>query len=712
MAEELKKFGKYFLLDHLAQGGFADIYRARLATPEGASRIIVIKRIQAGHDANSEFIQMFRSETKTSMALNHPNIVQVFDVGEENSQPFIAMELVYGRNLRQILTRYGEQQKNLNVVHAAYIIEQAARALAYAHEFRDGLSGQALNLVHRDISPQNIMVSYEGLIKVIDFGIAKATTNSEHTRTGVIKGKPSYFSPEQITGEELDGRSDLFALGIVMWELLTGRKLFAGESDIAIIRMIEDCNSKVVPPSNYNSQIPKTLDNIVLRALQRERDHRFQRSGELARELQRFIMDADPEFQHQEIADEMRRMFGEMIDEDQKKLKTLNERAEALIVNMVKEPPPPLNRTPTPPARENRVTKPKDPIKVLEAPLVIDNSIQIQLDPKNPLAQRGTRDIGLNRVSSNGRPMTSTVTRGATPARGRTGSSNSGDSRRLAVGAAAALALLGITSRLVPIPYVTPLTDSLLGAQTASLVLLGDGDIQIITINDRPIDNLNANAKLPYILDAVPAGKPLRITVEGSQGRHVENVALDPGGTVQRHVVWLNRSPTGSSTGPESAQGEERTEGMELSFAGYPNGPGTSIQVNGQTLPEGMSKTKAPEGVHYLDISVQRSGWAPFQVQHTKEKIQELRGLIEYHLNPPEPRGNLKITTGQGQDFSIKSNSSGQIIHEGQINRDEMILPLPVGTYTITLKDPATGSSKETLAEIRNGLDSNATWNP
>jgi serine/threonine-protein kinase len=203
MADELKKFGKYFLLDHMTQGGFADIYRARLATPEGASRIIVIKRIQAGYDANSEFIQMFRSETKTSMALNHPNIVQVFDVGEEQGQPYIAMELVHGRNLRQILTRFGEQQKNLPVFLAAHIIEQAARALAYAHEFRDNLTGQALNLVHRDISPQNIMVSYEGNVKLIDFGIAKATTNSEHTRTGVIKGKPSYFSPEQINGDDV-----------------------------------------------------------------------------------------------------------------------------------------------------------------------------------------------------------------------------------------------------------------------------------------------------------------------------------------------------------------------------------------------------------------------------------------------------------------------------------------------------------------------------
>jgi hypothetical protein len=257
------------------------------------------------------------------------------------------------------------------------------------------------------------------------------------------------------------------------------------------------------------------------------------------------------------------------------------------------------------------------------------------------------------------------------------------------------------------------MTDSIMGSQTASLTLIGEGDIQAIYINDRPIDNLIAGAKLPYTLDAIPAGKPLRITVEGSQGRHVDNVALDPGEVRKRDVLWVNRMPTSTiatTTSQDNAQ--VPTEGLELSFAGYPNGPGTRIQVNGQPLPSGKNKTQAPDGVQFLEITVQRDGWTPFQVQHTKDKIQELRGLIEYRLNPPEPRGNLKISTGQGQDFTIKNNSNGQIIHEGQINRDEMLLPLPVGTYTITLKDPATGSSRETLAEIRNGTDADATWSP
>ena len=212
----------------------AEIYRARLASADGAGRLIVIKRIQAGFGNNTEFLQMFRSEIKVTMGFNHPNIVQLYDFGEEQGQPYIAMEFVDGKNLRQFMNRFSEMKKTFPVELAAYIIEQAASGLHYAHSFKDKITGEPLNIVHRDISPQNILISYEGNVKVIDFGIAKAATNSESTRAGVIKGKPSYLSPEQISGEQLDGRSDIFALGVVLWELLVGRKLFAGENDLAV----------------------------------------------------------------------------------------------------------------------------------------------------------------------------------------------------------------------------------------------------------------------------------------------------------------------------------------------------------------------------------------------------------------------------------------------------------------------------------------------
>lgn len=335
MADGPKKFGRYFLLDLLAQGGMAEIYRARLASNEGANRIIVIKRIQSGYGGNSEFLQMFKSEIKVTMGFNHPNIVQLYDFGEEQAQPYIAMEWVDGKNLRQFLTRFVELKQKFPIDLAVQIIEQSACGLHYAHNFKDKISGESLNIVHRDISPQNLIISYEGTVKVIDFGIAKATVNSEATRAGVIKGKPSYLSPEQINGDVLDGRSDLFSLATVLWELLTGRKLFAGENDLAVLKMIESCNTHVKPPSALNPNVPPELDYIVLKALAKQRDKRYQTVEEFQRVLHKFLYSHAPDFNPGDLAYYAKDMFKNEIVEDRKKIVRLNDEVEHLLLNVV-----------------------------------------------------------------------------------------------------------------------------------------------------------------------------------------------------------------------------------------------------------------------------------------------------------------------------------------------------------------------------------------
>lgn len=330
-SDVLKKFGRYFLLDQMAQGGMAEIYRARLASVDGAGRLLVIKRVQAGYGDNREFLQMFKSEIKVTMGLNHPNIVQLYDFGEENGQPFIAMEFVDGKNLRQFNTRAQELKQFIPVEISAYLIEQAAAGLHYAHNFKDKLTGKPLNIVHRDISPQNILVSYEGTVKIIDFGIAKATTNLEATRVNVIKGKPSYLSPEQITGEELDGRSDVFSLGTVLWEILTGKKLFAGENDRAILMLIESSQSHIKAPSTVNPAVPKELDQIVLKSLAKSRDKRFQSAEEFQRALHKFLYSYLPEFNPSDLSYYSKDLFASEIVEDRKKMHKLNEEAEKLL---------------------------------------------------------------------------------------------------------------------------------------------------------------------------------------------------------------------------------------------------------------------------------------------------------------------------------------------------------------------------------------------
>jgi len=337
----LKKFGKFFLLDRIAQGGMAEIYRARLAGEGGAGRILVIKRIQAGFGSNKEFQEMFKSEIQVTMGFNHPNIVQVYDFGEELGQPFIAMELVDGRNLRQLITESRNRQQKIPIDLAAYMIEQSCSGLHYAHTFKDKVTGQPYNIIHRDISPQNIIVSYDGVIKVIDFGIAKANVERENTRAGVIKGKPSYLSPEQVVGDVLDARSDVFSLGIVLWELLTGIKLFKAKSndnEFVVLKMIESCATYVKPPSRFNNQVPSELDEVVMKSLAKNKNQRYQNADDFRKALRRFLAVHSPHTGNSELSIFMKRLFQNIIIKDRKNLQELNQKAERLLQDITKVP--------------------------------------------------------------------------------------------------------------------------------------------------------------------------------------------------------------------------------------------------------------------------------------------------------------------------------------------------------------------------------------
>jgi serine/threonine protein kinase len=329
----LKKFGKYFLLDRIGEGGMAEIFRARMSSLDASGRLIVIKRIQGAYSNNAEFLQMFKAEVQVTMRFTHPNIVQLYESGEEAGQQFIAMELVDGRNLRQMLSKLSQKQQRIPVAAACVMVEQTAAGLHYAHSFKDRITGEPLNLVHRDVSPQNILVSYDGNVKVIDFGIAKAATNGEATRAGVIKGKLSYLSPEQVMGDVLDGRSDVFALGIVLWELLTGKRLFVAEGDneFQVLKMIESCNTFVKPPSTFNPEVPKELDTIVMQALQRDTSKRYQSGEDFARALRRLLAVQFADYGTSDIASFVKKLFHETIVEDRKQLQNLNSRAEELI---------------------------------------------------------------------------------------------------------------------------------------------------------------------------------------------------------------------------------------------------------------------------------------------------------------------------------------------------------------------------------------------
>lgn len=291
--KKFQRFGKYLILDHLVDGGMAKICRARYLG-EQANKVVAIKMVQPQFSNDEAFVRMFQDELNITFGMLHPNIMQVYDYGKTNGQLYTAMEYIHGANLKQYLDRLKERKVVFPVEISCYIVSQVCLGLHYAHTFTDKLTGKPYNIVHRDISPHNIMLTYDGAVKVIDFGIAKANTNSEATQAGTIKGKLSYLAPEYLEGLELDARYDEFAVGITLWELLCSRKLFQANNDLAVLKQIQAC--KIVPPSQINPSVPKELDTIVMKALSKDRAHRYENLDQMNRALVKFLYSTYPEF--------------------------------------------------------------------------------------------------------------------------------------------------------------------------------------------------------------------------------------------------------------------------------------------------------------------------------------------------------------------------------------------------------------------------------
>jgi eukaryotic-like serine/threonine-protein kinase len=280
------RFGKYTLVDRIAVGGMAEIFLARQAGLEGFEKTIVIKRIRPHLSKVSSFVKMFLNEAKLAAQLNHPNIVQIYDLGRINESYFIAMEYIFGRDMRRIIPKADTLGIPFPMVYALKIASSVCEGLYYAHQKAD-LYGNPLSIVHRDVTPENIFVSFDGTVKILDFGIAKAANQVEQTKAGEIKGKLSYMSPEQCMGRPLDNRSDIFSLGAVLYEWITGFKLFTGESEVAVLKSITD--GKIYAPSYFKPDIPEAVEGILMRALDKDRDKRYQSAWEMQYDIDQFL---------------------------------------------------------------------------------------------------------------------------------------------------------------------------------------------------------------------------------------------------------------------------------------------------------------------------------------------------------------------------------------------------------------------------------------
>jgi serine/threonine protein kinase len=282
------RFGKYTLIRKLATGGMAELFLAIQKSVAGFEKLLVIKRILPSMNQDRAFIEMLLHEARIAATLSHPNIVQIFDVGQYDGQYFIAMEHVHGEDLRSIV----RQMKKKGVLefpleHALAIVLGMCAGLSYAHEKHE-LDGSALNIVHRDISPQNVVVTFTGDVKIVDFGIAKSDSRvGEATKSGKLKGKVPYMSPEQARGEVIDGRSDVFSTGVMLFELTTGKRLFKGASEYETLRLI--CERDYPRPSDVRSDYPVDLEPIVMKALAKDANDRYQSAREMQSDIESFV---------------------------------------------------------------------------------------------------------------------------------------------------------------------------------------------------------------------------------------------------------------------------------------------------------------------------------------------------------------------------------------------------------------------------------------
>ncbi len=355
------KFGKYYLLERISVGGMAEVFKAKAFGEAGFERLVALKRILPSIAEDQEFIAMFVDEAKLAVQLTHANIAQIFELGKVGEAYFIALEYVAGKDMRAIFERAKKRNETIPIPMACYMVMKLCEGLDYAHNKKDS-AGRSLELVHRDVSPQNILVSYEGDVKLIDFGIAKAASKSSKTQAGILKGKFGYMSPEQVRGLQIDRRSDIFAVGICLYELLTTERLFVGESDFSTLEKVR--NVEITPPTAYNKKVPEELENIVLKALAKHPEDRYRSAMDLHDDLQSFMYTSGNFFARKDLNGYMHKLFDEEIRKEQQRddeFRKFDSRkaAESEVFESATPPLPPsaaavpsANRPPPPPSSQ------------------------------------------------------------------------------------------------------------------------------------------------------------------------------------------------------------------------------------------------------------------------------------------------------------------------------------------------------------------------
>ena len=311
---------QYVLAERIARGGMAEIYLGKAVGKDAFQRIVAIKRILPHYSQDKEYVEMFRDEAHICKRLQHANIVQVYDFTEVKGSYALVMEHIDGADFKTLLAKCEEANRRLSVPMSLYIIANVAKGLHYAHTKVDEVNGKLLGIVHRDVSPQNILLSYEGEVKITDFGIAAADNKNQETRPGVVKGKYTYMSPEQVQAKPLDRRSDIFSLSIVLWEALAMKRLFAGKTEVQTIKKVQNCEIPL-KLTDLNKEVSRELMELVHKGLEKDPKKRFQTGAEFAKAILKYLHSKYPEFLSSELGDFLKQILAERRGKSQEVIK-------------------------------------------------------------------------------------------------------------------------------------------------------------------------------------------------------------------------------------------------------------------------------------------------------------------------------------------------------------------------------------------------------
>lgn len=632
---KFQRFGKYLILDHLVDGGMAKICRARYLG-EQANKMVAIKMVQPQFSNDDAFARMFQDELNITFGMLHPNIMQVYDYGKTNGQLYTAMEYIHGANLKQYLDRLKEQKKAFPVETSCYIISQVCLGLHYAHTFTDKLTGKPFNIVHRDISPHNIMLTYDGAVKVIDFGIAKANTNSESTQAGTIKGKLSYLAPEYLDGLELDCRYDEFAVGITLWELLCSRKLFQANNDLAVLKQIQQC--KIIPPSEINPTVPKELDAIVMKALSKDRSHRYENLDQMNRALIRFLYSTYPDFNASDLKVFADDLFKKEISSDQQKFVEYGSiNIQTFIDDMKKEDTRTGKVSKKDVAQAKGMHEEKRPEKVREIDLQIEvGSLSLQVDRPEKTATKKATKLPANSTSTGMNP--------------------------------AAMQAKGAGRPMSKSSATSSISKKTVGDKTTSKVV-SKKDIQSKKSSNSTIIILVIAASLAGVF----------FVFKGMMGEETQDGTRNPAGSAPVKARSNTEAAVETNTETES-EGKVIVSGIDMSMELFING--TKTEFFGKPLKVPLNQE--------VTVAVKKSGYAPFISKFTLTGEQN-----SYVVSIPQlERARLGLLTSS-QNYTAGS----KLVYEEGGELVERQLPfsdvrVPEGTYEAKVINPILGTEK------------------